>query len=514
MLHVRPELIDGESWAGYLMRLASRNQMPGLQSLGVVLGLSWQELLVQPPISVLPALGIDWQSTTAAVLSRGQESRHRVNLPSAGRTRRSRVCPSCLASDKVPYLRAAWEMPMAMTCLAHDELLLDRCNRCHRDLDMLRPSVGACLCGARLAGQPSHLAPGWLRRLAMIFVEADLTRTVPTFGRASLIEQEAARTCNWIVAPVDASSRKRPRRVIDREGFLTSETLSALEPMLLNWPSALAATLECECNSTKSNGSGFAALNHRLAVRKFAAMREVVDSVKMAIPPDQRPWSERNRQRAVPANRTSYGIKHLIKATGHSYGGLVASIDAGQFPGASYTFDPATGRKKFNIPESVFYAAVKHFRESCDVQGAAQFLGCSEDAIRGLVQSKCIASATVLQGGFRYRLSPVELSKMAARLFGLASRVSKGLAVDRVYFSAWVQGPYRTETAGRWRVLLEAIRTNDLKVYSADATPVQLSDLYLLSADLERALSRARAGRKEDLRQSGRAHALAVVGGS
>lgn len=276
---------------------------------------------------------------------------------------------------------------------------------------------------------------------------------------------------------------------------MTTATRNAMEPLLLSWPTALAASVRSECDPAQSDGCGFMALNFRLAVRSFAAMREVVESIKSSIPPDQRPWSENNRRKSAILEKTSYSIKDLMNLTGHSYGGLVSSIDAGQFPGASYTVDPATGLKRFEIPESVYHATAKHFRESCDVQGAAKLLGCSEDAVRGLVRSKCLAFAPVLPSGFRYRLSPVELSKMTARLSKLASRKSKGTAVDRVYFSAWIPGKYKTVTAGRWRILLEAIRAKELNLYSSEANPVELGDLYLLRGDLERALSRSRVKR-------------------
>lgn len=510
MLQIRPHPFNGESWGGYLLRLSSRNHLKGLEVLASIMGLSWQELLVRQPMQSLRALGISWRGEIEDPPLGSQRPEHRVNLPSAGRTRRSRVCPSCLASDEVPYLRAAWEMPMATTCQVHDLLLLDRCGVCDRDLDMLRPVLTECLCSAQLAHQRCSLAPGWLKKLAMVFTEAEIEKPASTFGRSTSLAQEAARTCNWITAPVEPGSRRRRRRVIDREGFLTSRTLSALEPMFLNWPSVLASTLGCECDPTRADGCGFAALNYRLAVHTFTAMREVVNKVKTTIPRGQRPWSEINRRRAVQSEREVYGIKNLMNASGHSYTALVASIDAGQFPGATYKVDPVSGKKKFHIPAAVYHALVKHFRESCDIEDAALMLGCSEDAVRGLVRSKCVGFSPILQSGFRYRLDPVELSKMAARLFRLASFVRKVQSVERVYFSVWVQGRYHTDTADRWRVLLDAIRSRELTLYTALEAPVQLSDLYLLRDDLEKAILRSRAKRILDVRQSERRAAAAI----
>jgi hypothetical protein len=59
-------------------------------------------------------------------------------------TRRDRpilaYCPSCLATDAVPYFRRRWRFAPFVVCLTHRAMLRDRCWKCRSRIDVLAPA--------------------------------------------------------------------------------------------------------------------------------------------------------------------------------------------------------------------------------------------------------------------------------------------------------------------------------------------------------------------------------------
>lgn len=487
VLLLRPRPEEGEAWGGYLMRLASENQFSGLNALTSFVGASPRRALADAPTSFLARLGIPWSGSPVVEPLRDRCTDKRVSLCTSGRSLRYRACGQCLASDATPFIRAAWEHPLTITCELHSAMLLDECKSCRRPLDYRTSSMPRgklhCRCGASVADQLMEPAAGWTRTLQHVFAEALLGDATPTFAVAAPLAQAAARICYWLVEPVDPQTGKRRRKFRDGKAFLTAATAVSLSPLLQDWPRAMAQAVRCDTDPTK--WKGYEMLTNRLAVRRFAKMREVVMQIKASIKPEEKTWSAKfkGKLRRKPAG--TYGIKDLMKLTGHSYGGLLRSIEEGLIPGAVWCGDDRAGRKRFDIPANVFADIEARYARTNDVSTAAAQLGCSEDAIRGLVRAKYLRSESILASGFSYRLRPQEVETFAKELFQIAVYLRAAPSVSRVYFSAWVPGPYNTKCASRWKELLRAIHTRRLRVFSATRKPGTLNELYLIADDLE-----------------------------
>lgn len=445
----------------------------------MLLGKSSLRLAAARPSDVLPPLGITWQSYSEHTAPIQVASTGRIHLASYGRSVRSRVCPHCLESDPEPYIRAAWEMPMSIHCEKHDVYFLDQCLQCGRDITLTRRWLDRCDCGALFSKQRPASLEGWVWQLRNVFSEAYSADRTETFALASPDSQKAARACKWLAAPVDSRRSKRAAYIKDRRAFLTLQTATAIRPIFEGWPERAVAAVVMEVNEPGSDR--YARLAERLGVRHFSKMREL-----MAIVRSRTSVQIQCRSNPQKFSKTSYGIKDLIRVTGHSYVALLRCIDEDGIPGARYNVDSSNGMKRFSIPIESFETIRTLYQETVDIEGAASCAGCTEDSMRGLVRSNSIESKRLLKtrmGDAGERLYPRDIEAFCAELFRLAHSCH-GSSVDRVYFSWWIPPPFALRRARRWRNILSAVRSGRLPLFTATPNPTALNDLFGISADL------------------------------
>jgi len=491
----QPRLIDrgeplaGESWSDYLIRLSEANYIPGgLGAMARLAGMTTQQLVVASPAEVLGRFGIVYPSAPFEHPLDAKVDRERVFFATFGRTLKTRICPRCLASDKIPFVRAEWGMPMSVACSRHGTLLVDTCQSCHKPLDVLRPQLLHCRCGADLRQQKSDVAERWTEKLQEVFSEAYAAQTFGTFARAHELGQEAARTCKWLAAPMEPKTQRRSYAVLDRDGFLTISDALSIRHLLIDVPRNIVASVIAEADPGKRDG--FMRLNYRLGCKFFSCMQSVAEEVKRLHQPELNPDRIRAQRRSLPPVKETYGIKDLMKVTGNSYGTLLRCIDEGGIPEASYTVDLATGAKKFNIPPAVYRSIVQAMQQTDTIEAGAAQLGCSVDAMRGLVASGCVAArklALTRFGRNRDRVCPAELRSFADFLFREA-KTENGPHLERLYFSWWVPGAYNAYRCKWWRKILGAVKEKRIVLFKAALVPVALNDLYVLRSDLRNLL--------------------------
>lgn len=188
-LPIHPELLPGESYESYALRLAYSNVMT-VHTLKQCLGLkkgantdsidqerAWVELISER----LP--------------NRTAQSRSLWSFKkSLGRTWKSwftpkylrHYCPLCLKEDSVPHLRLVWRLGFYVACPKHRVLLESRCGRCGHEFRPTRPnpyfSLDRCYaCGHRFSStQPRRLDNGDMGLVAV----AEMTPLVTTPSEA------------------------------------------------------------------------------------------------------------------------------------------------------------------------------------------------------------------------------------------------------------------------------------------------------------------------------------------
>ena len=126
-LLLRPHPKQGESWPGYLVRIANANCLPSLSTLAHLADICGiGDLLRADPREILSRFGIG--ITTESAWAPHTKHRNLINRSGGKGLLQQRwtspVCPNCLIEDGVqPYIRSHWDWAMQVHCPTHNVLL-------------------------------------------------------------------------------------------------------------------------------------------------------------------------------------------------------------------------------------------------------------------------------------------------------------------------------------------------------------------------------------------------------
>lgn len=244
-----PAPIQGESWAGYLLRIADGNAMCGLSSLSFLLGTTARRLLVANERDVLTRLGFS-AHPTEEIASPSLSRRERYLR--IGRTVFHGVCPHCLREDACPHIRAAWEMPLEVGCERHSCELLLHCDACGRKISALRSRLLTCDCGRSFAcSTVAPLGPTWLQLKRILVIDAK--RSGCAFARIPASEVCAAHLLRRLARCIDLSEGPRTPAEPGLHVRLDSAVVNAAYPWFADWPASFTRT--CEWAAGRSNSA-------------------------------------------------------------------------------------------------------------------------------------------------------------------------------------------------------------------------------------------------------------------
>lgn len=187
LLH-RPKPILGESFDGYLLRLAEANgyvsdrwitELAGIEGrlstgIGDVAPLA---RLLGHDAALLEAMRYPpspWAGRRRLNLFNGRPiNRLAINMD------RPRVCPACLTDS--PHLRMAWELAPAAICPSHGVVLLDACPACGKAISWNRSHVCLCHhCGSDFRNAvPPKAPPAGASLSALLLAAAGLAEPPP-----------------------------------------------------------------------------------------------------------------------------------------------------------------------------------------------------------------------------------------------------------------------------------------------------------------------------------------------
>jgi hypothetical protein len=216
-LLMRPRPEPGESWIGYLARLAADNEIMGIAQLGRILGVSEASLKRGQlddgdifAITVFYGSSLELRPMTA-------------RQPSS-----ARFCPICV--DKpMPIFKAEWDRPLAIKCAFHDCLLVDKCSDCDSQIRHDRRLRTACNCGCAFASTNYSPIPDWVYAMEAAYAEAINFIGNPVTEPTSEIEKLAAKALRFFAhfdkTPEQRRKRRRPHASV---AMLHSDEFEAL----------------------------------------------------------------------------------------------------------------------------------------------------------------------------------------------------------------------------------------------------------------------------------------------
>lgn len=482
-LLLRPRWREGESWDGYLLRVANANEMPGIWSLARLLGIQVGELLVHRPAQILEALGFRLDSVPQMRTCEERRQASRGGHGSTGRSRRSVLphgrqweaayCPLCLASDEVPHFRAIWSRPLELGCRIHRIALLHRCSACGKSQRADRAELLFCQCGAKLAEQPLFaIDPAWMS-IAPAFGLERRSNDEETFQPTPPREAVAASVVERL-ALYERQAAPDSRKV--RVGFkLSLEDVQAAVAWFHDWPA------QFEHRYRQALLAGRMVQNERrtcyiqsksLSSPMFPAVNEVVRRV--CSDSGLRPRTVMQKTLTDYLSIPDQSVPSAMKILGMSRAQVWWLAGNGSLPGSKQLSSNA-----MSIPtESVLdLLTVISATEDCDV--AADRRGFRRSAMRQLLRTGLIP-ALVISEYSTSRVFPQVWDEFADYLLAVATPLPSELAASAVAIDAVIAASQRpTPDAGRTAHIVAAVARKDLPLYTRSPNPTRIDELLI-----------------------------------
>lgn len=257
---IRPHPLRGEGLRGYVLRLASENDLyPDVDLYRHLFGgsgtaaatrtkLVHAAAFIGIPVCLMEQLGCRGLTQ--------DRSRCRLSGKSVAlnhlRGSRCAVCPPCVA--RAGCASASWELTALAACPEHGCWLIDKCPRCKRPLSWNRPDVAICGCGFDLGRASTQSAPPAVCAL-MTLVEQRLRgslifQTGQQFGfPAELAKQplptllgmfQAFKNVNFSRGIDESNDTEHASASLRREVAVVTSVANALERWPLGWFGTLA----------------------------------------------------------------------------------------------------------------------------------------------------------------------------------------------------------------------------------------------------------------------------------
>jgi DNA-directed RNA polymerase subunit RPC12/RpoP len=468
-LLIQPRAEDGESWPGYLLRIAEQNHMThALESFAQRLGIIPQALVASQPEVVMGTLGIRHFEQTHGVLTRSGSGRNLMR--ESGRTFLSRVCPLCLNEMWPRYIKASWERAFEFTCDRHQLLLVDRCPKCGRAISHLRKHFLACDCGVSFLSMPRQKVPKDFASYYKILDLADIyAKPAKTFEASSVLETHAVMFCRRVqsMRESNASVKKQKRPSQFFNVFMSCADFQVIEDIFEQWPQGLHAFLEHHLSSEE-----------KIFVSTFLLtaplnQKDVLVQIKSGV----REWSKRHRGLRLPGTKTpqvvqsnsqgTVGIRHLMDSTGCSYVLARHWIESGRL-GQCLITKNTNGIRRYHIDKAMVQKAIQITKSTASVSEMALTLGTSCSVIRSLVNAKVLYGVPYGIAPRSIRVHPSEVFSVANTLLRLARR-RRNLINDQLLLPAVVyrfkQRPLRHRQAFFGALLQGKIAINKTKTH-------------------------------------------------
>lgn len=489
-LLMRPTWIAGESWAGFLLRLANANEVAGIWPLGHLLGLRPYQLLAEQPRAVLGAMGYDTADAPnaqypaeRATRSPMGHARPRPRLGMRGRGLESAFCPYCLADDQVPHLRALWERPLEIGCRRHGTALLRRCTECGCTMQADRAQLLECPCGAQLAGQQAaKLDKDW-EELPPIFSLARRPAPAETFQPTSFEETVAASVVERLALyerHQEAASRKR--RASAKPS--TADVLAAA-PWFQNWPKAFERRY-CDALQRGRTVGEERYTSYIQAKTLFAPMFPKIQRAVARVTRDNRIW---------PNTPKTYGVSEYLSSAEQSIAGtekllgltraeVVWLFETGALPGAE-----RLSKEALVVPTESVLDLMAQLSGMEDWDAAAARRGLSPQAMRQLLRLGLLPAISLGDYGAS-KVVPATWDEFANFLLMQASLLPKSakqtVSLQTVIAKSQVPTPNPDRTAR----LVNAIATGTLQVFAKRRRPKRLDELLVSMSELKRIVPR------------------------
>jgi hypothetical protein len=478
----RPRFISGESWPGYLMRLAEANGGAGLSYICQMLDWSTYQLIAASPFTTLPLFGVGCEELTKEEGQILVPWRRYMNLGTFGRSIYSRVCPKCLASDKIPHIRAAWDLALQVDCADHHCLLIDECPQCHCRLEHTRRSLTRCNCGFDLKLCRTRPARNLYATIQQTFGLADSCASRHTTFAGSSKQECAALE---VLLRLLAQDRPRPKprnyagKIPSSQAFVRASDLDELEEWFRDWPNGFICNLN-RCKCLRKQRRTVMLNSSTLLANQFPLIRQATMEADARWRRAPRPGKKASDRNAL-LQKELLGVRDLMTLTGRHHNDVIVWLRAGLL-GNTVIRKDHTGRNVLKVPTPQVLRLLSLVQQTTTFRDAARTIGVDPLVLRTLSRQGRLPSLKMGKADFTARVRPEDVFAFANQVRSLA-RQSRANGQRPIDFSAAVRHVLcrRKSLFGKF---LDELGTQRLPLRVFEKNVVYLNDTYIYHSDV------------------------------
>lgn len=428
MVILRPKPYPGESWPGYLLRLAEVNCLGGIPALSRLLNVLPSQLVISSPQVAIDQL---FRSNPPSLFDTPvAQAAKRIFMGTNGRSLQSRLCPKCLAEDEVPFVRARWERVFELSCLVHGIFLEDHCPVCAAPVTILRQAIDRCKCGTRfsgISGREFNLdSRAFFAALNLTEIYASPPATFAMPMRAELDALVLCKRMLWLGSDSTASMRVN---ALKGDAMFTRFSMQSILRWFSNWPVNFEEFVFTQINRRKKPACVLLLPRPLYQAPSLLGIRKALDAV------DRRRRTGRRSGIKTPAvtraSSGSYvGIRYLIDTTGCSYDVAKYWIDRGWL-GEVTTSDRPGGQTLYRIEKQAADKAISIVKSTAAFKEMALAIGVDQRALRYLVKAKVFHSVRYGPAPWNVRLIAREVLVFSQSVLNAAIS-SRASPVDRI----------------------------------------------------------------------------------
>ncbi|MBW8469728.1 MAG: TniQ family protein [Thiobacillus sp.] len=452
----RPDPCEGESWPGYLLRLANENGLRGLVSIASLLEMTAERLLREDVGEIGRRLRLPYLAEREV---NGQAYRGHLNM-------RTRVCPECLQADKKPHIRAAWDSPVILICELHRKILLDSCTSCKQPLTYRRGWVSQCCCGAQLVGWRSTRYDAWMRDMyELVQVPQVIDRPRPTFSPTWDEELQLAGLLLRMARAQQNSGHPGTEMRGTQHKFVERADLDACKEIFWQVPESVHACFSRWLASGVKLDQIRIPVGSKLHKIWLQIGRDLkLSKAALRAPPYQPPAGFVSKRRLM--NETG------LHATAIDY-----LIEAGLLKGTVKVAGTSVFTSRLLIPEAEFQGLLALHKGTMSIHEASEFALVRPSTIRILGYSGAVQTFRLGKCRYVFRLKSTDLSSVVQRVHSKARRFN-GSFDCLVPLEDALTELYRFELALP-KTLLDDIYAGRIQVLVINRFALHLGECYL-----------------------------------
>lgn len=419
-LLLRPKPIPGESWPGYLLRLAEANTYQGTARLAKGLGKTLNGIFTAAPAEVLQMLEIALPENAAQPLT--NVCRRRPSLFLAGRPVNAKVCAQCLHEMDIPYLKSDWDRAFAFRCREHGILLVEACHSCGIPLTYLRNHVANCNCGFRLSHTPTMQPEAFIYRiLDVLHLRANYGDATPTFGCSE--EQELAAQCllRWLTQ-LNARLYGGKGTIGKRsQAYVSLDEVRKVSHWFDDWPKAFIRHVVKVQIGTRYTARSVVFGNSGIDPLRFPKIAEALDAHVLNRRTTPRPKGTIGLETATLKSKEFVDMHFVMVATGCS-GYVVRQWLSKGWLGDVRTSQLNRSFMQYRISREAASKAIQLIRSTASAQELAKTIGMKVGRLRDLARYGVLHGLPCGKAEWNKRLVPEEVFQLTTRLLAATKR--------------------------------------------------------------------------------------------